>query len=83
MREMSGVIIVIMKIEKDLCIFCKGKKKNTEDRATNTDGNLVPVMVNKVISYRNLEKIRLSYGIDAQNLYFFIRKEPLPDTIIY
>jgi hypothetical protein len=65
-------MIAIIRIEKDLCIFCKGKKKDTKNRATNTDGSLVPVIINKVILYRNLEKIRLSYGIDDQDLYFFI-----------
>jgi hypothetical protein len=55
---MSGAIITIIKIEKDLCIFCKKKRKNTRDRATNTDGSLMPVIINKVISYQNLEKVR-------------------------
>jgi hypothetical protein len=64
MGKMSGAVIAIIKIEKDLCIFCERKRKNTKNRATNTDGNLMPVIVNKVISYRNLEKIRLSYDID-------------------
>jgi hypothetical protein len=62
---MSGVIIAIIRTEKNLCIFCKGKKKDTENKATNTDRNLVPVTINKVISYKNLEKVRLSYSIDA------------------
>jgi hypothetical protein len=80
---MSGAIIVIIKIEKDLCIFYKGKKKNTENRVTNTDGSLVPVIVNKMIPYRNLEKVRLSYGIDAQDSYFFIREESPLGTVVY
>jgi hypothetical protein len=65
MGEMSGAIIVIMKIEKDLYIFYKGKRKNTENKAINTDGSLVPVIVNKMVPYRNLKKVRLSYDIDA------------------
>jgi thioredoxin-related protein len=50
-EEMSGVVIAIIKIEKKLCIFCERRKKNTKDRAINTDGSLVPVTTNKVISY--------------------------------
>jgi hypothetical protein len=65
MGKMSGAVIVIIKIEEDLCIFCKGRRKNIEDRATNTDGSLVPVIINKMVLYRNLEEMRLSYGIDA------------------
>jgi hypothetical protein len=80
---MLGAIIIMIKIEKDLYIFCKGRKKDTEDRAINTDGSLVPVIVNKMIFYRNLEKVRLSYGIDAQDLYFFIKEELPLGTVIY
>jgi hypothetical protein len=83
MGEMSGAMIAMIKIEKNLCIFCEGRKKDTEKRAINTDGSLIPVMVNKVIPYRNLEKVRLSYGIDAQDSYFFIREESLLETVIY
>jgi hypothetical protein len=54
-----------MKTEKDLYIFCERKKKDIENRATNTDGSLMPVTINKMISYRNLKKIRLFYSIDA------------------
>jgi hypothetical protein len=64
MGEMSKAIIIIMKIEEDLCIFCKEKRKDIKDRATNTDGSLVPVIINKIVPYRNLEEVRLSYGID-------------------
>jgi hypothetical protein len=64
MGEMSGAIIVMIKIKKDLCIFCEGRRKNIKDRITNTDGSLVPVIINKVVPYRNLEKVRLSYNID-------------------
>jgi hypothetical protein len=64
MGEMSGAVITIIKIEKDLCIFCK-RKKNTRDKATNTDGSLMPVIINKIVPYRNLEKMRLFYGINA------------------
>jgi hypothetical protein len=83
MGEMSGAVIVIMKIEKDLCIFCEKRRKGTEDRVINTDGSLVPVIINKVILYRNLKKVRLSYGIDAQDPYFFIREEPPSGIVIY
>jgi hypothetical protein len=62
---MSGAVITIIKIEKDLCIFCERKRKGTKNKVTNTDGSLVPVTVNKMVPYRNLEKVRLSYGIDA------------------
>jgi hypothetical protein len=50
--------------EMDLCIFCKEKRNKTQDQTINTDGSLVSVIINKVIPYRNLEKIRRSYGID-------------------
>jgi hypothetical protein len=72
MGEMSRAVIVIIKIEKDLCIFCEGRKKDIKDKAINTDGNLVPIIIKKMVPYRNLEKIQLSYGIDDQNFYFFI-----------
>jgi hypothetical protein len=64
MGKMSGIMIAMIKIEKDLCIFYKGRKKDTEDRIINTDGNLMPVTTNKVVLYQNLEEIRQSYGID-------------------
>jgi hypothetical protein len=83
MREMSGAIIVIMKTEEDLCIFYEEKRKDTKNRVINTDENLVPVMINKIIPYRNLKEVRLFYGIDAQDLYFFIREKPFPDTVFY
>jgi hypothetical protein len=57
MGEMSGVVIVMIKIEEDLYIFCEGKRKDIKNRAINTDGSLVSVIVNKVISYRNLEEV--------------------------
>jgi hypothetical protein len=62
---MSGAIIAIIKIKKDLCIFCEERKKDTENKATNTDGSLVPVTINKVVLYRNLEEVRLSYNINV------------------
>jgi hypothetical protein len=62
----------MIEIEIDLCIFYKEKKNKTQDQAINTDGNLMPVIINKVISYRNLKRVRLSYGIDEQDPYFFI-----------
>jgi hypothetical protein len=58
MEEMSGAIIVIIKTEEDLCIFCESKRKSTEDRAINTDGSLMPVIINKVVPYQNLKEIR-------------------------
>jgi hypothetical protein len=83
MRKMSGAMIAIIKIEKDLYIFCKGRKKNIKNRATNTDGNLMPVTTNKMIPYQNLEKIRQSYDIDDQDPYFFIQEKLLPDTVMH
>jgi hypothetical protein len=64
MGEMSGAVIVIIKIKEDLYIFCERRRKDMKDRVTNTDGSLVPVIINKVVFYRNLEEIRLFYGID-------------------
>jgi hypothetical protein len=61
-----------MGTEVDLCIFCEGKKNRTQDQAINTDGSLVPVTINKVVLYRNLEEVRRFYGIDNQDPYFFI-----------
>jgi hypothetical protein len=83
MGKMSGAVIIIMKIEKNLYIFYKGKKKDTENRVINTDGSLMPVIINKVVLYRNLEKVRLSYGIDIQDPYFFIKEKPPLGTVIY
>jgi uncharacterized membrane protein YcaP (DUF421 family) len=48
----------------DLYIFYKRKKNKTQNQATNTDENLIPVIINKVIPYRNLKKIRRSYDIN-------------------
>jgi hypothetical protein len=61
---MSGVVIIIIKTKENLYIFCERRKKGIKDRATNTDGNLIPAIINKVVPYRNLEKVRLSYGIN-------------------
>jgi hypothetical protein len=83
MGEMSGAMIIIMKIEEDLYIFCERRKRDTEDRAINTDGSLVPVIINRVVPYQNLEKVRWSYDIDAQDPYFFIREEPPLGTVVY
>jgi hypothetical protein len=58
--------------EMDLYIFYKGKRNRTQDQTINTDGNLMPITINKVIPYRNLEKIRRFYDIDNQDSYFFI-----------
>jgi hypothetical protein len=80
---MTETVITMIKTEKDLYIFCEGRKKDTENRAINTDGSLMPVTVNKIVPYRNLKEIRLSYGIDTQDPYFFVREEPPPETVIY
>jgi hypothetical protein len=56
----------------DLYIFYKGKRNRTQDQTINTDGNLVPVTINKMVFYRNLEEIRQSYNINDQDPYFFI-----------
>jgi hypothetical protein len=80
---MSGAIIAIIKIKKNLYIFCKEKRKNTRDRAINTNGNLIPVITNKIIPYRNLKEVRRSYNINNQNPYFFIREKLPPGTIIH
>jgi hypothetical protein len=56
----------------NLYIFYKRKKNKIQDQAINTDGNLVPVTINKIIFYRNLEKIRRFYNINDQDSYFFI-----------
>jgi hypothetical protein len=48
----------------DLYIFYKEKRNRTQNQAINTDGNLIPVIINKVIPYRNLEKVRRSYSIN-------------------
>jgi hypothetical protein len=69
--------------ELDLYIFYKGKRNRTQDQATNTDKNLVPVIINKVVLYRNLEKVRQSYNIDNQDPYFFIQKKLLLSTVVH
>jgi hypothetical protein len=74
---------IMIGTEMDLCIFCKGKKNRIQDQATNTDGNLIPVTVNKVVPYRNLKEIRRSYGINNQDSYFFIQKKLPPGTVIH
>jgi hypothetical protein len=61
---MSETVIVMIKIEKDLYIFCERRRKDTKDRVINTDESLVPVIINKVIFYRNLKEIRLFYDIN-------------------
>jgi hypothetical protein len=83
MGEMSGAVIIIIKIKKDLCIFCEGKKKDTRDKTINTDGSLVPVAINKIISYQNLEEVRQFYDINNQDPYFFIREKLSPGIVIY
>jgi hypothetical protein len=80
---MSGAIIAMIKVEKDLCIFCKNRKKSTKDRAINTDGSLVPVIINKMILYQSLKKIRWFYDIDIQDPYFFIKEESPPGTVVH
>jgi hypothetical protein len=67
----------------DLYIFYKKKKNRTQDQATNTNGNLILVIINKMVPYRNLEEIRRSYNINNQDLYFFIQKKLPSGTVIY
>jgi hypothetical protein len=67
----------------DLYIFYKRKRNRTQNQATNTNGNLIPVIINKVIPYRNLKKIRQFYNVNNQNLYFFIQEKLLSDTVIH
>jgi hypothetical protein len=76
-------MITIIGTEVDLYIFYKRKRNKTQDQITNTDGNLAPVIINKMIPYRNLEKIRRSYDINNQDPYFFIQEKLSPDTVIY
>jgi hypothetical protein len=83
MGEMLKAVIAIIKIKKDLCIFCERKRKNTENKAINTDGSLMPVTTNKMIPYQNLEKIRQSYGINDQDPYFFIQEKLSSGTVMY
>jgi hypothetical protein len=56
----------------DLYIFYERKRNKTQNQITNTDGNLMPVIINKIIPYRNLKKVRQSYNINNQDPYFFI-----------
>jgi hypothetical protein len=63
---------IMIGTEIDLYIFCKKKKNRIQDQITNTDGNLILVIINKVVSYRNLKKVRRFYDIDDQDSYFFI-----------
>jgi hypothetical protein len=46
MGEMSEAIIIIIKEKLSLCIFCEGKRKNINDKNTNTDRSLVLIIVN-------------------------------------
>jgi hypothetical protein len=83
LEKISGTVTTIIRTKMDLYIFCKRKKNKTQDQTTNTDGNLVPVTINKIIPYRNLEKIRRSYDINNQNPYFFIQEKLPPGTVIH
>jgi hypothetical protein len=74
---------IIIGTKVDLYIFYKGKRNRTQDQTINTDGNLIPVTINKIIPYRNLEKIRRSYGINNQDPYFFIQKKLSFGIVIY
>jgi hypothetical protein len=80
---MSGTVIIMIKIKENLYIFCEGRKKDIKNRATNTDGSLIPVTVGKIVFYRNLKEMRLSYGIDNQDPYFFVREKLPPGTVIH
>jgi hypothetical protein len=62
--EITGIIATIIGIKIDLCIFYKKKRNKIQDRVTNTDENLILVTINKVIPYRNLEKVRQFYNIN-------------------
>jgi hypothetical protein len=55
MGEMTGAIIAMIKEELSLYIFCEGRRKNTNDKNTNTDRNLVLTVINQVVPYRNLQ----------------------------
>jgi hypothetical protein len=72
-----------MGTEVDLYIFYKEKRNRTQDQATNIDKSLTPVTINKVIPYRDLEKVRQSYGVNDQDPYFFIQERLLPDIVIH
>jgi hypothetical protein len=67
----------------NLCIFCKEKRNRIQNQVINTDGSLMPVTINKVVPYRNLEEIRRSYGINDQDPYFFIQEKLLSGTVIH
>jgi hypothetical protein len=54
MGEMSGAVIIIMREKSNLCIFCKGRRKGISNKDTNTDKNLAPITVNKVVLYKDL-----------------------------
>jgi hypothetical protein len=82
MGEMSRAVIAIIKTEKDLYIFCERRRKDIKDKTINTE-NLIPAMVNKIVPYQNLQKLRLFYGIDYQDPYFFIKKKLPPGTVIH
>jgi hypothetical protein len=57
-------VTIIIGTEIDLYIFYERKKNKTQDQTINTDGNLIPVTINKIVSYRNLKKIRQFYDIN-------------------
>jgi hypothetical protein len=76
-------VAIIIRIKIDLCIFYKRKRNKTQDQAINTDENLIPVTINKVIPYRNLKEIRRFYGINNQDSYFFIQEKLPPGTVIH
>lgn len=83
LKEITGTVVTIMRIEMDLCIFYKNKRNRTKDQATNTEKNLLPAKINQVVLYKNLQELRLSYGIDNQDPYFFIQKKLPSGTVIY
>jgi hypothetical protein len=80
---MSGAIIAIIKEKLSLCIFCEGRRKDINNKNTNTDKGLILTMVNQVVSYQNLQQLRNSYSIDAQDPYFFVKEKLFPGIIIY
>jgi hypothetical protein len=46
MGEMSGTIIIIIKKELSLYIFCEKRRKDINDKNTNTDRSLVLTVIN-------------------------------------
>jgi hypothetical protein len=43
----------------------------------------MPVTINKIILYKNLKEVRLSYDINDQDPYFFIQEKLSLGTVIH